>query len=754
MPQDPLDRYKVKTTVTNDPLDRYKAGARTEDKPIEKLENVKFDNEEQPKSSEPIEESWWDWITRSRLPEKLSSKDSLNFDEKVPSKILKPDEELEPDTYAGGFGKGLQESLYESIARPMASPLGAGIALAGGPLIRGALGQAAKIPGVSKIGNLLSKEVLPGEAPAFVKKTVESLTPKGKVTTPVDIPETVPEAAPVSANPEIDKIVNDIVTPKPQISPVEKLKVAIEQARPVTREQQKLLSAERGEKFKAAASVDIQGEESAKGFMAKLKGEHTKIVREPLKLDQPDSDSLYKMVGDNLKANKLSVPEGARSVVALGKLLDGSALQPNELELLSRTFGPEVINTAHTSTARELILKTVSIPKSLLSAIDFGWPFRQGFNRIGQKEWFGMFQPMVESYFSESAKNKWIDVFKNTRNWDHFRQNGLAVFDDIASAKNEEVINSLVQNMPGVKHSNRAFNIGSTKLRIDTANSLYDDYMRLYKSTISAAKANPNKQVQDELIKNAELLNPETAYRASKIADIVNTSTGRGSLGRLEPVAEELNAVLFSPALMSSRMRSIHRVLNPLSYASKDPIERKDALKQLASMTGIMLTTGALLKTAGAEVSLDPRSSDFLKGKIGKFRFDMSGGYPQYFVPVAKIMSGKALSTRTGELNELNESPFGQSMFDVAEGFFINKEAPIPSVITSYLKGTEPTGAPVDFTNKNPFENTAAKSAIPIMIQDFVELLEEDPRLLPFMIPSALGGSVAVHEDNSGRRKR
>lgn len=131
----------------------------------------------------------------------------------------------------------------------------------------------------------------------------------------------------------------------------------------------------------------------------------------------------------------------------------------------------------------------------------------------------------------------------------------------------------------------------------------------------------------------------------------------------------------------------------------------------------------------------------------------MAGGYPQYFVPVAKILSGQSKSTRTGEIKDLNDGPFSQSMFDVAEGFFINKEAPLPSLMTSYLRGVEPTGRPTDFSNTNPFENTAAKMAIPIMIQDLNELLQEDPKLLPFMIPSALGGSVAVHDEFTGRKR-
>lgn len=738
MPQDPLDKYKTGSTIIDedDPLSKYKSSAIKEE-PIKKLESVKFSSNDpldKYKSNEEPDDSWLHWAFKSLIPD--FKKSGINYESKNPQNPGR--EIIEPDTYIGGFTNSLEKTLYDNTIGAISSPAGIALATVGGPIIRGGAKLASKIPGVAK---LAGAELGSAEAPQFVKNIVNEFSPR--VATKME----------TNLSTKVDTLESTEQLPV-EVTPLSKLQTALEQQKPLSREQTKILTAERSAKFKEAENVPITSQEDSRKFLSKFAGKHTKVVNEPLALDQPDVDSLFKMIGDNLKAGKISTPESARSIEAFNKLLTGNVLQRNEIEILGRTFGPDIIKNAHTATGRELFLKTVNIPKALVSALDIGFPFRQGFNRIGQKEWFGMLKPSIESYFSKDASEKWMQAIKETRNFDLARTSGLKVYDNIKSFGDEHTLDSFVANIPGIKHSNRAYNIGATKLRMDLFNSLYDDYMRMYTSGKNLAEINPNKLVREELLKKNELFNPENEYVSRKIADLINVSTGRGSIGKAEPIAEELNAVLFSPALMSARIRSLHRVLNPVSYAFKDPIERKDALKQLVSIAGTVLTTGALLKASGAEITLDPRSSDFGKGKIGKFRFDLTGGYPQYIVPAAKILSGQSVSAKTGKMTELNSRPYGQTMFDVGEQFLINKEAPIASILTSYLRGIEPTGKPVNFSSPSPFENTAMRSSFPIMIQDFHDLMQEDPKLLPFMIPGALGASTAVYEDFGSTNQR
>lgn len=697
MAQDPFEKY----IVTEEP--------KTEEDPFKKY----IVKEEMPITADPIDEKGlMDLITTSLLP---------NLPEREP--VTPENLESFPIRAAKEMGRG----VYEDLIQPMASPLGIGVTAFGGPIARGAMRIGSKLaPGaVEAVSGILNK-------PLF--GTASKAAPVAK--------KILPEAV----NPIVDEIaqpIEEVIT-----SPVDKLTKALQEAKPLTRKQAQIYTSERAEKFGSARNTPFTTQEESKGFMGKLSGQHTKVSMEPLKLDQTDVDSLYGMINEKLQADIIDVPESARAITSLGKLLEGAVPQASELEVLNRVLGQKLA-VPQSLSKRELLLRTVSVPKAIVSSLDFGFPFRQGVNYVGRKEWAGMFKPMIQSYFSEGSKDKWLNVIKTGRNFDKQRRSGLAIYDDLSTAREEHVLNSWIQELPGVKHSNRAYTVAGSKLRHDLWNTMYDDYKRLFESQLKLAGND------ESLISNAELLNPDNYYRQKLMSDSINTGTGRGSIGRLEPIAEELNAVLFSPRLMSSRFKSINKTLNPMSYYNGDPIERKDALKQLLSITGTALTSASLFKLAGGEVNLDIRSSDYLKGKIGNTRFDMGGGYLQYLVPAAKILSGTAVGIKSGKSYDLSDkNPVTPNRWDTLESFITNKASPLASLFVALMRGREATGKEVNLESLSPFENTALKTFMPIMIQDFKELKDEDPGLLPLMIPSSLGGSIQVHSEEKKVKRR
>lgn len=723
MPQDPFAKWTSKDPPKNDPFSKWTSSRNTT--PTEPV--IEEPVVEQPSIEEQSSlGSFWDAITKSYLPDKMAPLDPRTG-------LPMP----EPDTYWGGFDKGLSEHFYEEAIKPTASILGGATAAFGGPIARGIGRVASKIPGAAKFGEFLTKErsIFSKPVGSAAKETAEEI-----VSSPVVTPEVIPPVEPPST--------------------IAKLHAALAESKPLTEKQASIYKTERAKKFGEARAIDIEDTESGKKFMSQFAGEHTKVTREPLKLEQPDVDSLHKIIGEALKSDVIDTPSAARSIIALRKLLEGGVPQKSEIEVLEKVFGSGIAEKVpKTMTGRELALKTISIPKAIVSAIDLGIPFRQGINHVGQKEWRGMLRPAIEAYLSEESKDKWLDAIKAGRNFDLKKRGGLALGELTGSDREEHILNSFFGKVPGIRHSNRGYAVGMSKLRSDLFDTMYDDYKRLYDSQKVLAG------VDKELLESAELFNPDNLTRARKMADIINTSTGRGSLGRLEPIAEELNATLFAPRLMSSRFKTINRVLNPVMYAKADPIQRKYAIKQLASITGTALTSAALFKAAGGEVETDPRSSDFLKGRIGKTRFDLGGGYLQYIVPMAKIMSAtgqevglpidhSAKSTKTGEGYNLGDSPVGQDKWDVFESFFTNKASPIASLFIAFMRGVEPSGKEVDFTTASPTENTALKSITPFMIQDFIELYEEDPNLIPLMIGSMAGGNVQVHTDESKKGRR
>jgi hypothetical protein len=69
----------------------------------------------------------------------------------------------------------------------------------------------------------------------------------------------------------------------------------------------------------------------------------------------------------------------------------------------------------------------------------------------------------------------------------------------------------------------------------------------------------------------------------------------------------------------------------------------------------------------------------------------------------------------------------------------INKLAPIPSLVWSWMEGKDWAG--------EPFEAKAAilDRTVPIVMQDLYELAQEDPKLLPLGILPIMGEGIQTY---------
>lgn len=825
--QDPLDKYKIKTE-SNDPLDRYKPGSVIKPE-VENIEPVEIKAKETSKAKEePKEESWWNWLTRSRAPEKLSSKGTINYENKSPFTVGQRETGAEPDTYAGGFAKGLQESLYENVARPMASPLGAAIIAGGAPLVRGALGVASKIPGVSKVGQLLAKEILPGEAPAFVKETVSALTPKGKVTTPVDTPElasseiNVPkivrpekpdytnrileaagEGKPGLSDERLPKtnnmpgdtrvltyrnpdgkpiisvrfaesedgqlIINDFVADKSKgllrgkamnevinalkgmnvnldwtetmtpdaknlldkyklmnASPIDKLLGAVRETKPLEQKQAKIYSVERGSRISEAEKVTTPGQ---KGFFekkSKLAGEHTKVQMEPLKLEQPDIDSLF----DDISKSSLEPFQRINAGDGLQKILNGEVPQNSEIQLLGKIFGQDKISELASKLPKikqgDLIHEALNIPRAMQTIWDLSMPLRQGKGLIMSRDWFRAWPSMVKSAGSEGAYRGVMDSIMShpnfrtvikpdgTKEIPFFRKAGLHLTDltDLSSREESMMSTVVEQAVPLARASNRAATAYVNKLRADHFNRLI----------ASAEKAG---------------LDPKNNLGlAQRIAGFVNNATGRGSLGSAEKYAVALNDIFFSPRFLASRVN----MLNPANYMRLNTPEGRMVSKQywksMAGLSAAWLTELSLMQASGAEVNWDPTSSDFGKARWGQVTFDPGAGFQQPIVLLARLAQG-SYKTMTGNEREYGHGFGSKTMKDAIEDFLANKLAPIPKYFYDVANSSE--YQPFDVNDRT------VRLLTPMIMQDLSELAQEDPSLLPLLGGAFAGESIQVN---------
>lgn len=208
--------------------------------------------------------------------------------------------------------------------------------------------------------------------------------------------------------------------------------------------------------------------------------------------------------------------------------------------------------------------------------------------------------------------------------------------------------------------------------------------------------------------------------QARSIGKLVNSLTGRGSLGSLEKVGKTVNTIFFSP-------KSAKASFDFLTGHNLDPnissFARKQAAINLLKVAGGIAT---ILGTASAidkkSVEWDPRSSDFGKIKVGDTRFDVTGGMASLVTLASRMLTLSSKSTVTGKVNPLNSGKFGATTGgDVFFNFLENKLSPAASIIKDIANGQDFNG------NKPTLLNEAGNLFFPLPITNAQELMN-DPK--------------------------
>lgn len=175
------------------------------------------------------------------------------------------------------------------------------------------------------------------------------------------------------------------------------------------------------------------------------------------------------------------------------------------------------------------------------------------------------------------------------------------------------------------------------------------------------------------------------------IGRLVNSLTGRGSMGKYEAAASTVNNLFFSPRFVKS---NIDTFIQPITGAGGSNFVRKQATKNLLKIAS---GTAAVLATADAlmpgSVDWDPRSSDFGKIRVGNTRYDVTGGSGSLVVLASRLASNASKSSSTGVISQLNTGEYGsRSSLDVVSDYFSNKLSPAAGVVRDVLKGKDFNG--------------------------------------------------------------
>lgn len=254
------------------------------------------------------------------------------------------------------------------------------------------------------------------------------------------------------------------------------------------------------------------------------------------------------------------------------------------------------------------------------------------------------------------------------------------------------------------------------------------------------------------------------------MADVINTFTGRASLGPAERISKELAIVFFSPR----NWASIIKQMTPYAFVhfgrmvtkeGKVSVAQKmamlDYMKAVGGTTAFMMLLDwddELKKKWGITIEMDPRSSDFMKIKIGDTRIDPWGGRQQMIVFQARLIMN-SIKDGKGKVKKLGEGRNPTTAISMLATMAKNKLAPSTALAFKLadrkVKKIGKKEVWVDDYGNELFEDPE-KNLYPIYYESIQEIYQQQPAAFASFITFMGFWGLGSQTYNSGdmRKKR
>ncbi len=504
---------------------------------------------------------------------------------------------------------------------------------------------------------------------------------------------------------------------------------------------------ERARRFAESANIKGGGIEGAKQRLSAMKGEFDRVDLEKMQLTKPQASSLF----DAIDKAKITQGEKLRGTTALFKLLNGDNLpQRSELRVLDDVFGNGFASRVvemhgGLGSVGMKLSKVANTMKAMMSSVDLSFPLKQGIGMIHRPEWRSATVEQLKYLAKPEYYNAAMQAIEERPKYILGREAGLFLAKHGSLESGEEAFaHNYLGKLPSALRipfdaSERAYTGGLNKLRSD----LFDNLTELAEKT-------GQKTFEEKVTKDGTVRVPTKV--AENIANYINVFTGRGKLGRLEPIANELNTVFWSPRLLSSRLTA----LNPKFYYDLDPFTRKEAIKSLFAIATASTMINGLGAAAGAKVGYNVLSSDFAKSRFSPSNnvLDPSGGFQQPVVAAARMIA-ELHRMSTGGKKQFNKP----GIPEIGANLLINKLSPLTGLaydLASAKKFTGSGGYEDRFGNKKNILNEEGKRFVPMFIQDVYDIVNSDPSfaetvgLLPL---TALGAGEQNYPERKEKQK-
>jgi len=340
-------------------------------------------------------------------------------------------------------------------------------------------------------------------------------------------------------------------------------------------------------------------------------------------------------------------------------------------------------------TWRDVVMNVARLPGSLMKTVmttfDISYSLRQGVSilltgrfKVWARGFMAQFKHLTEQRFQEH-----FDSIFQRKNGLIYKRAGLELSQH--SEEFESRIGRALRKYGPLGLPDRAFAAAGNQMRAD----LFDV---MYESMPNASEA-----------------------EAKHIASIINDMTLRSTSNKT--VAAAANEFLFSYRAMKARLRVL--TFAPIWTAPTGRAALMGFRQYIRALTGV----GALWLFAwmlGIQGSIDPRSSDFLKIKLGETRIDPWAGLSQYATFVARMRTGETVNSK-GQVKSLVETRVGErNSDDVMWDFIKGKASPALSLGIEVANRKEYGGAPFDI------RRAILNRSVPLSIQDSYELFKEE----------------------------
>lgn len=257
------------------------------------------------------------------------------------------------------------------------------------------------------------------------------------------------------------------------------------------------------------------------------------------------------------------------------------------------------------------------------------------------------------------------------------------------------------------------------------------------------------------------------AYK--QMADVINTFTGRASLGWAEQITPALTKVFFSPRNWASvfKTASLYAFIHFGKMRAgadnwRPSVAQKMALADYAKFIGFTTALVMLAKVyfdndddEETGVEMDPTSSDFMKIKIGEKRIDPWGGRLPEIVLTARLIAG-TVKKENGEIVKLGTPFQAPTRWGLINQRVVGKFAPSMSLFHQAMdtREVEDPLNPGQFKkidswgNDFVFTDELVEMLYPMYAGTAMELLKDDPTALDGLLTfyAFFGGSVNVYD--------